>query len=288
MSFENSRDRSLPLPGGRALTFNRTLIMGILNVTENSFFEGSRLRPDEVLSRARQMADEGADIFDVGAESTRPGAQAVSEDEETRRLIPAIEILRKNFPATPISADTRKASVAREAIRAGADIVNDVSGFCFDPAMAEVVARGGAAAVLMHSQGTPESMQDNPRYENISAEIHAFFNERLNFAEKSGLPKGRIILDPGIGFGKKLPHNLSILRDLTIFRSLGCPLLIGASRKSMIGEILSLPDPRDRLEGTLAITSICAWQGVEIVRVHDVEPNARAARVCDAIRGSRP
>ena len=274
----------LPLFEGRTLHFTRTLIMGILNVTEDSFYKESRLHDDHVLDRAQQMVCEGVDIFDIGAESTRPNAKMISVDEERDRLIPAIQILRKSFPKIPISADTRKASVAKEAIRAGADIVNDVSGFCFDPDMAAVIAESKAAAVLMHSQGTPEIMQNNPYYENILQEIYDFFQERINVASKCGLSKDRIILDPGIGFGKNISHNLAILRNLTFFRSLKCPLLIGASRKSMIGEILRLPDPQDRLDGTLAITSICSWLGVEIVRVHDIAANAHAAKVCDAIK----
>ena len=289
MSLHNThvRSSSFPLFEGRHLLFNRTLIMGVLNVTENSFYKGSRLRADHVLERAQQMVSEGVDIFDIGAESTRPNAQTVSVAQELDQLIPAIEILRKNFPEMPISADTRKSPVAKEAIQAGADMINDVSGFCFDADMATVIAQNKAAAILMHAQGTPDSMQDNPRYENIRQEIFDFFLEKLNFASSCGLPKDRIILDPGIGFGKNLSHNLSILKDLTFYRSLGRPLLIGASRKSMIGEILQLPDPQDRLEGTLAITSICSWQGVEIVRVHDVAPNVRVARVCEAIKWSK-
>ena len=275
---------SLSLFEERHLLFSRTLIMGILNVTEDSFYKRSRLGVDHVLDRAQQMVREGVAIFDIGAESTRPNAQTVDAAQEIDRLIPAIEILRKNFPKIPISADTRKSSVAKEAIRAGADIINDISGFCFDPDMAAVIAESKAAAVLMHSQGTPEIMQDNPHYENILQEIYDFFQEKIRFASECGLSKDRIILDPGIGFGKNTSHNLAILRDLTFFRSLKCPLLIGASRKSMIGEILQLPDPKDRLDGTLAITSICSWQGVEIVRVHDVAANVHAVTVCDAIK----
>ncbi len=286
MSLQNADPlpSSLFLFEGRSLLFSRTLIMGILNATEDSFYKGSRLSADQVLDRAQQMVSEGVDLLDIGAESTRPNAQMISVAEERDRLIPAIEILRKNFPKIPISADTRKSSVAKEAIRAGADIINDVSGFCFDPDMATVIAENKAAAILMHSQGTPEIMQDNPHYENILQEICDFFQERIEFASECGLSKDRIILDPGIGFGKNTSHNIAILRDLTFFRSLGCPLLIGASRKSMIGEILQLPDPKDRLDGTLAITSICSWQGVEIVRVHDVAANVHAARVCEAIK----
>ena len=286
MSLQNADPlpSSLFLFEGRSLLFSRTLIMGIPNATEDSFYKGSRLSADQVLDRAQQMVSEGVDLLDIGAESTRPNAQMISVAEERDRLIPAIEILRKNFPKIPISADTRKSSVAKEAIRAGADIINDVSGFCFDPDMATVIAENKAAAILMHSQGTPEIMQDNPHYENILQEICDFFQERIEFASECGLSKDRIILDPGIGFGKNTSHNIAILRDLTFFRSLGCPLLIGASRKSMIGEILQLPDPKDRLDGTLAITSICSWQGVEIVRVHDVAANVHAARVCEAIK----
>lgn len=289
MSSQNAHALSSPFPlfEGRHLLFSRTLIMGILNVTENSFYKGSRLRADHVLERAQQMVSEGVDILDIGAESTRPNAQTVSVTQEIDQLIPAVEMLRKNFPEMPISADTRKSSVAKEAIQAGADIINDVSGFCFDAEMATVIAENKAAAILMHSQGTPDNMQNNPHYENIRQEIYDFFLEKLNFASSCGLSKERIILDPGIGFGKNLSHNLSILRDLTFYRSLGRPLLIGASRKSMIGDILQLPDPQDRLEGTLAITSVCSWQGVEIVRVHDVAANAHVAKVCDAIKWSK-
>ena len=278
---------SLPLPGGRTLPLgDRTRIMGILNLTPDSFHQESRLdSPDSCLARGEAMLVQGADVLDLGGESTRPGAAAVDPEEEIRRVTPAVRALRSRFPEAVLSVDTTKASVARACLEEGADLINDISGLTFDPDLASTVARGGAALVLMHIQGVPRTMQQAPHYENLLGEVAAFFGEQMARAAQAGLEPERVVLDPGFGFGKTAEHNLELLRHLEAFRPLGRPLLVGASRKSTLGTVLGQPDPADRLEATLAVTSLCAWQGVSLVRVHDVAENVRAARMVDAVRG---
>lgn len=270
---------------GRALPLGkRTAVMGILNLTSDSFYEKSRISPeDDILSRARSMVEAGAAVLDLGAESTRPGSEPVPEQEEMDRLIPSVAAVRKAFPETVISADTWKAKVALEAVRAGADIINDISGLGFDPDLPGAVAESGAALVLSHIQGTPRDMQKDPRYDDTVGDILRSFEERLSLAEKAGIPAERIILDPGLGFGKRCGDNLRILRNLDAFRIFGRPLLIGHSRKGFIGATLGLADPEDRLEGTLAVTALCGLRNVALVRVHDVEENVRVLSMLSAI-----
>ncbi|MDD4364648.1 MAG: dihydropteroate synthase [Synergistales bacterium] len=279
----------LDLPRGRRLTFGaRTLVMGILNVTSDSFYPGSRIGTlKELIDRAGQMVDEGVDIIDIGAESTRPGSESIDETTERKRLIPAIETLRERFPDLPLSADTYKAAIAEEAVAAGADIINDISGFGFDRAFAERTAALGVPVVLMHIKGHPRDMQKNPCYNDLLPEIAAFLEERLDLARQAGIDRKRIVIDPGIGFGKTPEHNLEILRHLEAFRTFGLPLLIGHSRKSFLGAVLDQPSPEERLEGTMAVSALCAWQGVEIIRVHDVGANRKVLDTIAAVRGTR-
>ncbi|ONN27161.1 dihydropteroate synthase [Thermosipho affectus] len=264
------------------MNFNDTKIMGIINVTPDSFYPKSRINKDKLLETVDNMIKNGAKIIDVGGESTRPGAEEVSEEEELNRVVPAIELIKRNFDIV-VSVDTYKSKVAEESLKVGADIVNDISALRFDENMASVVKKYNCPVILMHMKGTPKNMQKNPYYKDTIKEIYSFFEERIKFAQNRGIQK--IIIDPGIGFGKRLIDNLLILKHLDEFKKLGFPLLIGASRKSMIGMILDLP-VEERLEGTLAITAYCALKGVEIIRVHDVKENYRVLKVIEAIKNA--
>lgn len=262
---------------------SRTLIMGVLNVTPDSFFDKGRFFDrKKAVKRALEMASEGADMIDIGGESTKPGAEEVKIDEELDRVIPVIEALADKIEI-PISIDTRKSEVALAAVRAGASIVNDVSALKNDPLMAEAVSQSGAAVILMHMKGMPKTMQKAPRYKNIVKEISAYLEDSVKTAVAAGIKKQDIIIDPGIGFGKTLEHNLEILRSLGIFRSMGFPLCIGTSRKSFIGKLLKCDDPAGRLYGTIATGTIAIINGADILRVHDVREAVQAARVTDAI-----
>jgi len=261
-----------------------TFIMGILNVTPDSFYDGGKYSIwDRAVQRAEKMLEDGADIIDIGGESTRPGAESVSLEEELDRVIPVIEAIR-DFPI-PISIDTYKAKVAAEALKHGASIVNDISGLRFDPEMAKVVAKYNVPVIIMHIKGTPRDMQKNPHYENVVEEIKNYFIKQIDYAISFGIKRGNIILDPGIGFGKKLEHNIEILRNINEFKKLGFPLLIGHSRKSMIGMILDGIPPEERLYGTLAISSYCIMNKVHIIRVHDVKEHVHLRKILEAIVG---
>lgn len=258
-----------------------TLIMGVMNITPDSFYDGGRLGcPEAARTRAEELAQEGADWLDLGAESSRPGAEPIGLDNELRRLLPALEAARA--ARLPISVDTYRAETARRALAAGADMINDITALRGDPEMAGVVAESGSRCVLMHMQGDPKTMQNAPRYDDVIDEITAFFEERLTFATEQGIRADRIWLDPGFGFGKAPAHNLEILRRLRAFKRLGCPLLIGTSNKSTIGHVLGLP-VHDRAEGTAATIAIGIANGADAVRVHDVKAMARVARMADAI-----
>jgi dihydropteroate synthase len=257
--------------------------MGILNVTPDSFSDGGKfLNLNESLPRGVRMVEEGADILDIGGESTRPGSEAVSLDEELNRVLPVVENLaaRVNIP---LSIDTTKAEVAERALEAGAGIVNDTSGLRDDPRMGAVVADHGAAVILMHRKGTPKVMQTAPRYDDLMCEIVAFLEESIRQTEKAGVGSDQIAVDPGIGFGKTLEHNLFLLRHLDEISVLGKPILIGPSRKSFLGKILNLP-VEERLEGTAAAVTAAVLAGAAILRVHDVKEMVRVVRVADAIR----
>ena len=277
--------RTLEIRGRRFELGPRIWLMGVVNVTPDSFSDGGAyFDAGKAVDRGLALAAEGADIIDVGGESTRPGARPVPEAEEAGRVVPVIAALRAKTPAL-ISVDTTKAAVARAALDAGADIVNDTSAFRFDPAMPGVVARAGAGVVLMHMQGTPLTMQEDPRYDDLVGEISGFLAERIRVAAAAGIPGERVIIDPGIGFGKTLDHNLEILRRQESFLTLGRPLLLGFSRKAFLGKILGLP-PADRLEGTIAAAVLSVERGAHILRIHDVGPVARAVRTAEAILGS--
>jgi len=263
----------------------RPLVMGILNVTPDSFSDGGRyMERERALEYAREMVAQGADIIDVGGESTRPGAHPVSLEEEVDRVVPVVEALSRELEV-PISVDTCKAPVAKGALETGAIMVNDISGLRFSPHMVDVVAQYKPWVVVMHMKGTPRDMQEGPWYENVMGEVEGFFEDRLRYLESHGISKERIILDPGIGFGKRLEDNLSLLRNIDRFLHLGCPIMVGPSRKSFIGTVLDLP-VEERLEGTLAAVSIAVFQGAQVVRVHDVQPVRRAVDLAWAMRGT--
>ena len=264
---------------------SRPIVMGILNVTPDSFSDGGRyVEVSAALERAREMVNEGADIIDVGGESTRPGADPVPLEEELERVIPVIEAIKAELDV-PISVDTYKAPVAEEALKAGAVMVNDVSGMRFSQDMARVVARYGAYGVVMHMKGTPRDMQKAPFYHDVVGEVKAFFRERLDHLVAQGVDRKKVILDPGIGFGKRLEDNLALVRGIPSFLELGCPLLLGPSRKSFIGRVLDLPVD-ERLEGTLAVVAIAVFLGATLVRVHDVLAARRAVDMAWTLRGS--
>lgn len=257
-------------------------IAGILNVTPDSFSDGGKfIEPERAVERALQMVEQGARIVDIGGESSRPGSKEVPEDEELARVMPVIKKLRPLTSAL-ISIDTRKSKVARAALEEGADLVNDISAMRHDPGLAGVVAAAGVPVVLMHMLGTPETMQLNPRYDDLLSEIRDFFLERIKKAEEQGIAADRIIIDPGIGFGKNLNHNLTLLNRLDYFLDLRKPILIGPSRKSFIGQILEEP-VEHRLEGTLAAAVLGWLRGAAIIRVHDVLETKRALLVARSI-----
>lgn len=261
----------------------RTQIMGILNITTDSFSDGEKFYDiDKALAHARSMAELGADIIDIGGESTRPGSEPVSLEEEIHRTIPVIENLATNIDV-PISIDTYKAEVARRALDAGATIVNDISGLRIDNRMVYVVAEHKVPVIIMHMQGTPRNMQKNPSYQSVIGEIGTFLKERAKFATDHGVKRGNIIIDPGIGFGKTVEHNLEILNKLKEFKSLGYPICLGTSRKSFIGLTLDVP-VEERLMGTAATVTWGIANGANIMRVHDVQAMAEVAKMTDAIK----
>lgn len=261
----------------------RVVVMGILNATPDSFYEGSRVHsPDEAVARALLMESQGADVIDVGGESSRPGSTPISAAAELDRVLPIVVGVRKRSDVL-ISIDTTKAVVAAAAIEAGATIVNDISALRFDVDMAKTIAAAGAFIVLMHMRGMPQTMQQEPAYRDVVSEVRTFLGERTAAAEAAGIASDRIILDPGIGFGKKLEHNLELLRRIDRIVEIGPPVLIGASRKSFLGEILDLP-AGERLEGTIAVHAVAVAQGADWIRVHDVKEGRRTADVARRLR----
>lgn len=275
--------RELKTRHGRIDFTRRTVVMGILNITPDSFFDGGRhFDAGRAIAAGLAMAEAGADIIDIGGESSRPGAEPVSQADELARVIPVIQGLRRQC-ALPISIDSYKAPVARAALDAGADIVNDISALGFDATMAPLVAREQVPVVLMHMRGTPRTMQADPQYADVVREVRDFLAERLYDAMDGGIDADSIVLDPGIGFGKTVEHNIQLLRGLSILGALGQPLLVGVSRKTFIGKILGL-DPDQRLEGSLAAAVAAVLGGANIIRVHDVAETRRAVRVADALR----
>jgi dihydropteroate synthase len=270
----------------RLLTIeSRPLVMGILNVTPDSFSDGGRyLNVDAAVAKGLELVQQGADILDIGGESTRPGAGAVPLDEELRRVVPVVADLARQTKA-PLSVDTSKAEVARSSLAAGAHIINDVTALAGDPAMMEVAVRSKAGLILMHMKGTPATMQTDPRYENVIAEIDQFFEERLRLAMESGISLERIVLDPGIGFGKTSEHNLEILARLGEFQRFGRPVCLGVSRKGFVGRLLNNRTVERRLAGSLAaLCHAMCHRAVQIVRVHDVEESRDAMNVLASIQ----
>jgi dihydropteroate synthase len=263
---------------------NKTYLMGVLNVTPDSFSDGGlHFYIDRAVEHAVKLVEDGADIIDIGGESTRPGSEAVSTDEEIRRTIPVIESVARRL-AAPISIDTCKAEVALRAIDAGASIVNDISGLRFDPAMAKAVASRGVPVIIMHIKGIPRDMQENPVYEALVPEIMDYLRTSIRMAVEAGIREDMIVVDPGIGFGKTFDHNLQVLRDLNEFTAFGKPIAIGVSRKAFIGKVLGGAPTSERLEGTAAAVAISIINGANIVRVHDVKEIAKVVKVADAIK----
>lgn len=261
----------------------RTLVMGIVNVTPDSFSDGGMFHDaQDAVAHGARLVDEGADLVDVGGESTRPGADPVPLAEELARVVPVIEGLRAARPDVAVSVDTRRADVATRALAAGASLVNDVSGGR-DPAMFDVVRDSGAGLVLMHMRGDPMTMQDDPRYEDVFAEVHEYLRERVEAAVFSGIAADQLAVDPGIGFGKDLEHNLTLLRALDGFADLDAAVLVGVSRKRFVGSLSGVDRAADRLEGSIAAAAWCAVNGADVVRVHDVAVTVRALRVTDAL-----
>lgn len=261
-----------------------TLVMGILNVTPDSFSDGGKFsNPHNAIEFALKMETDGADIIDIGGESTRPGAKPINFEEETNRVIPVIEGIRKRSDII-ISVDTYKSSVANEAITAGANIINDISGLRFDNNMVHLISELQVPVVIMHMLGNPQNMQNDPAYNDLMQDLASFFKERISFMTTNGIKKKNIILDPGIGFGKTIDHNFTILRELNQLVDLGFPVLVGPSRKSFIGSTLNLP-PEDRIEGTAAAVTAAIIHGSRIIRIHDVKEMIRVVKVTEKICG---
>ncbi|RKX47376.1 MAG: dihydropteroate synthase [Verrucomicrobia bacterium] len=270
------RDRTVVL--GR-----RTLVMGILNVTPDSFSDGGNYSdPSAAVARALEMAAQGADIIDIGGESTRPGAQPVPIEEEIRRVVPVIEKIREQSDVL-LSIDTMKAETAGRALEAGADIINDISAFETDPRMVDIAAETQAGVVLMHMKGSPQTMQSNPVYDSVVQEVGSYLDQRIRFAEQNGVRRECIVADPGIGFGKTSEHNLELLRGLPELAQCGCPVLVGASRKSFIGKVLDRENPSERRAGSLGAAAWAVQRGAHILRVHDVIDTCDVCRLVDTL-----
>ncbi len=269
------------------LALDRPRLMGILNVTPDSFSDGGRfLDPAAAAAHASAMARDGADILDVGGESTRPGAGDITVAAEAARTVPVIEALRAGGVSTPVSIDTRKAAVALAALDAGAAMVNDVAALTFDPALGPLVAARGVPVCLMHAQGAPATMQDDPRYDDVLLDVYDWLAGRIAAAEAAGIARGRVVADPGIGFGKTAAHNLALIRGLSLFHGLGVPILLGASRKRFIGALgggAAAAEADRRGPGTIAVTLAGLAQGIQIHRVHDIVETRQALRLWQAV-----
>ena len=274
------------LADGRTITYEQIAVMGIINVTPDSFFSGSRVNDEELLiTTAGKMLEEGAAILDLGAESTRPGSASIDGDEERRRLIPAVKLIHEHFPEAIISVDTYRADTAREALAVGAHIINDISAMEKDPNMSDLVVESGAPIILMHMRGTPADMMnaENTVYDDITNQVTKYLVQRAEILTQRGVGKDKIILDPGIGFAKNTEQNLTLMRDLASLTAYGYPVLLAASRKTVIGQTLGGLPPEERLEGTIATSCAAVYAGAHMVRVHDVAANLRAIRVTEAI-----
>ena len=275
------------LRGGVLSLAERVHVMGILNVTPDSFSDGGRyVDADAACAHAMAMIEQGADLLDIGAESSKPGAVAIDEEEERRRLLPIVRELCSTA-TLPLSIDTTKAAIAEEALDAGAALINDISALRFDPRMASVVARSGAGVILMHMQGTPATMQRTASYTYVVEDVRAFLAARLEVAQQAGIPRDRILLDPGIGFGKNCEHNVTLLNHLDAFQTLGRPIVVGVSRKAFLGKILGRTID-ERLMGTAGAVAVAIMKGARVVRVHDVAPIRDVVKIVEAIMSSSP
>lgn len=276
---------SAPRDDIAGLSLDRPRIMGILNVTPDSFSDGGVLDGAQAaLESALHMADHGVDMLDIGGESTRPGAETVPDDVEIARVVPAIEAITRELDG-PISIDTRKLSVADAAVQAGAVLVNDVSGFTHDKALAPYCARAGLPVCVMHMLGDPQTMQNNPDYDDVLLDIYDALEDRLVMLEGLGIPRGQVLVDPGIGFGKTVEHNLRLIREISLFHALGSPILLGASRKGFIGKLTGVEQAAARVAGSVAVALAGVSQGVQMVRVHDVGETRQALTMWQALRG---
>ena len=271
-----------PRPRVAGLSLDRPRIMGIVNITPDSFSDGGRLPTTQAaIDHALRLEDEGADILDLGAESTRPGSDAVSLDEELRRLMPVLEALAGRTRAL-ISVDTRKADVMRRAAKAGADIINDVSALTYDPEALEAAAESGLAVVLMHALGDPKTMQVDPRYDDVALDVFDYLEDRIRCAEEAGIARSNLVIDFGIGFGKTLEHNLALIAQTALFHALGIPVLVGASRKRFIGMLTGVDQASERVAGSIGAALAAVGRGAQIVRVHDVAETRQALTVWEA------
>jgi dihydropteroate synthase len=275
-----------PRPPIAGLAMDRPRLMGIVNVTPDSFSDGGRwFDPEAAIAHGVQLEAEGADILDIGGESTRPGAEPIGLDEELRRVIPVIAALAGKVRA-PLSIDTRNAEVMRRAVDAGARIINDVAALGHDPAALRVAAEAGLPVVLMHAQGDPRTMQLDPRYDDVVLDVYDWLGSRIAACEAAGIPRGRIVVDPGIGFGKTVEHNLALIGHLSILHGLGCSILLGASRKSFIGRLSGGAPADRRMPGSVAAALMGAAQGAQLLRVHDVAATRQALAVWEAAGGT--
>jgi dihydropteroate synthase len=276
--------RPIPLPRASLNPGTHTLVMGIINTTPDSFSDGGKnLEADTAISAGLGMLDDGADIVDIGGESTRPGSSYLEVEEELRRTVPVVRAICQERPEAVISIDTRRRVVAEKAFQAGAQIINDVSGLRDDASMTNFARESGAPVVVMHMLGAPKTMQTDIRYDSFPGDLYDFFLERVHTLENAGLDPDRIIIDPGIGFGKTFDQNLTLINRLDLFATLGKPILVGPSRKAFLGRILDEPIPANREIGTLAAITACVLRGASIVRVHDVRSAVQACKVADAV-----
>lgn len=283
MGSDTSSPQVLVIRGTVLPLAERVHVIGILNVTPDSFSDGGQyMNPDAAVAHALAMGEQGADVIDIGAESSRPGAVPIDEEEERRRLIPIVRAVCRRT-AIPVSIDTTKASIAEQALDVGAALINDITALRWDARMANVVAKAGAGLILMHMQGNPQTMQDAAHYTDVVAEVRQFLKARMDAAKEAGVPSDRILLDPGIGFGKNCQHNVALLNQLDTFRTLGRPLVVGVSRKAFIGKILGRPIDQ-RLMGTAGAVAVAVMKGARMVRVHDVAPIRDVVKIVEALQ----
>ncbi|MEE1352417.1 MAG: dihydropteroate synthase [Acutalibacteraceae bacterium] len=273
------------LKDGTLHTFTNMEMMGIINVTPDSFYSGSRaFGTEKAMERAEKLISEGAAFLDIGGESTRPGSAPVTPEEEQERVCPVIHAIKERYPDILLSVDTYHAATAQKACEAGVDIINDISALTFDPDMVHVVAENQVPVILMHINGRPDHMQDNPHYDDVVEDVYAFLDQQIDFSLAHGISDERIIIDLGIGFGKTVQHNIDLLKNIDRFQDLGMPHLLAVSRKSFIGATLHEEDPEERLFGTVGVSAYAAMHGIEMARVHDVKANLDAVRMVEALQ----